>query len=173
MGKIVLYVLGVFVGLPLVWLITSRIGSNAETKPLAHLVRIVARCTALALAFAPTAVVAGYVGSPFPASLALVFWILSPGHDLKDRSTRDTVRWSIESLTVCLLFFLIIYSIISLIAQTRRRVAQAASATDNAPGKNLAPVSLLAAVSGVLFLVVVSFLIWLSQSSPQPGYEGP
>jgi hypothetical protein len=68
---ILYYELGVRVGIPLIWLITSKIGVKPKSTLLVHALRIALRCLAFAVAFAPTAFTASPVALLLPASVVL------------------------------------------------------------------------------------------------------
>jgi hypothetical protein len=95
------YLLGVCILVPATWWATSRIGRAAEAPLPLHLLRIEFRCLTLALAFAPTAVVAGYVAFPAPASLVLASRLVFSRADLVNPHIRDQISWSIDSLVLC------------------------------------------------------------------------
>jgi hypothetical protein len=173
MSVIVCYILVVILGLPLVWAITARIGSKAEATPIVHAVRIVLRCSALALALAPTAVVGGYTAFPLPASLAIAVGVFFPKWLPTVGATPDSIRLGVKSLILCWLLFLTVSGTAFLIRQVNQRVARAATEHGGVPNKSLAPVGWLAAVSGSLLVIFVFFLIWLSSASPKPGNLGP
>jgi len=71
MWIVVAYLAGVFLGIPLVWFLTRKLGSSREAGLGSRLMRMGLRCLALSLAFAPTGITAGYVGFVFPASVVV------------------------------------------------------------------------------------------------------
>lgn len=118
MWIITIYLAGVFLGIPLVWFFTRKLGLSEEAGLGGRLMRMGPRCLALSLAFAPTGVVAGYVGFPFPASAMLVAWLLAPAQDR--HNYRDSVVWGIASIIVCWLIFMAIYSAVAWMAERSR-----------------------------------------------------
>lgn len=115
MSSIEAYLAWVFFGLPLVWFLTRRLGVGREAGLGSRLTRMGLRCLALSLAFAPTGIVAGYVGLPFPASAVVVAWLLAPAKDRQNYA--QSTEWGIISLTVCWVAFMVLYIGIAWLAE--------------------------------------------------------
>lgn len=101
MGALTIWVLGVVTFWILVWKLTRKWQSLGL-----GLARALLRSLAVALAFAPTAISAGYVGFPFPASAALIAYAMDSHWG--ERAVKESVSVALHCFFVFwLLAFLI------------------------------------------------------------------
>ena len=127
------YFLGICAVVSAVWWVTSKIARSADAPFLLRLLRGELRCAVLALAFAPTVIVAGYVGFPAPASLVLAHWLLAAHGAPTDRGIQNEVRWSITSLVFCFVSCSAVYLAFLLCRLAKREPARTAARMGASP----------------------------------------